>query len=100
MRSVPLGSGCVPGRCLLSPAERPGKSTAAPQSPWLGDAANTATRLSSQAQPGEVLISKDAYQAARLAHENLELRQLQLGGRSQPIEAYATRIWRADQRLA
>lgn len=52
----------------------------------LGDAANCTARLASEAQPGEVLVSKDTYQAANLDLEAWELRTLQLKGRSEPMD--------------
>ena len=52
----------------------------------LGDAANCTARLASEAQPGEVLVSKDTYQAANLDLEACELRTLQLKGRSEPMD--------------
>lgn len=51
----------------------------------LGDAVNVAARLSTQAGPGEILISEDTYKAARLQANGLEQRQLELKGRSQPV---------------
>jgi adenylate cyclase len=51
----------------------------------LGDAANTAARLSSSARQGEILISDDSFAAAQLPFENLEQRQLQLKGKSEPV---------------
>ncbi len=54
----------------------------------LGDAANTAARLSSNAGPGEILISEAAYQAAGLPLDYLERRTLTLKGKSEPIIVY------------
>ena len=50
----------------------------------LGDVANTAARLASQARAGEILVSEEACHAAGLNLDHCELRQLQLKGRSQP----------------
>jgi len=50
-----------------------------------GDAANTAARLSSSAQQGEILISDAAYTAAGLDLGPLETRRLELKGGSQPV---------------
>jgi len=58
----------------------------------LGDVANTAARLSSLARPGEVLVSKEAYQATGSTYEECEVRELQLKGRGEPIETYAIRV--------
>ena len=51
----------------------------------LGDAANTAARLSSSARQGEILISDDSFAAAQSPFENLEQRQLKLKGKSEPV---------------
>jgi adenylate cyclase len=51
----------------------------------LGDAANTAARLASQAGPGEILVSEDACHAAGMAMDGGETRTLQLKGRIQPV---------------
>jgi adenylate cyclase len=59
----------------------------------LGDAANTAARLSSQAAPGEILVSEGTVQAAKLDLENCELRTLKLKGRT---EAVNVRVIRAS----
>jgi adenylate cyclase len=48
----------------------------------LGDVANTAARLSSSAEPGEILISETAYAAAGLQLETDEQRDLGLKGKS------------------
>jgi adenylate cyclase len=50
----------------------------------LGDSVNTTARLASQAGPGELLISEEAYQASGLILDNLEDRILFLKGRSAP----------------
>lgn len=51
----------------------------------LGDTANTAARLSSSAGIGEILISDVAFQAAGLDAGELEIRQVDLNGKSQPV---------------
>jgi adenylate cyclase len=58
----------------------------------LGDVANSTARLCSLAQPGEILVSKETYQAARTASDDCEVRLLQLKGRSDPMEAYVVRV--------
>jgi adenylate cyclase len=52
----------------------------------LGDSMNTTARLSSEAQAGEVLVSKAACTAAELDVSKLEQRQLQLKGRTEPVD--------------
>ena len=58
----------------------------------LGDNVNITARLASQAGPGEILISDAAYSAANLKLENLEHRQLDLKGKSEPIGVHVLRI--------
>jgi adenylate cyclase len=58
----------------------------------LGDAANTAARLASTAQTGEILISQAAYRAAGVDHGPLEQRDLMLKGRSAPIRVHVLRV--------
>ena len=60
----------------------------------LGDNVNIAARLASQAGPGEILISEAACAAANLNREDLERRQLELKGKSEPI---GVRILRVDR---
>lgn len=59
----------------------------------LGDVANTAARLASAAGPGEILVSSATCAAAGLATDQLELRALQLKGRSESVDV---RVLRAD----
>ena len=58
----------------------------------LGDAANTAARLSSQAAPGEILVSEETVQAANLKLEDCELRNLKLKGRNEPVTVRVIRL--------
>ena len=58
----------------------------------LGDPANTAARLSSQAAPGEVLVSEETVQDADLKLEDCELRTLNLKGRNEPVSVRAIRV--------
>ena len=51
----------------------------------LGDAMNTTARLASKAGAGEVLISEATYVAAGLNLKNVEHRQLELKGKSEPV---------------
>lgn len=51
----------------------------------LGDNVNITARLASQAGAGEMLISEACYSASRMELANLEHRQLELKGRSEPI---------------
>ena len=51
----------------------------------LGDNVNTTARIASKAGPGEALISDVAYAAAGLDPGDLEQRQLELKGKSEPV---------------
>lgn len=54
----------------------------------LGDVANTAARLASEAKTGEILISDAAYQVAELKPGLLDVRQLALKGKSQAVSVH------------
>jgi adenylate cyclase len=58
----------------------------------LGDSVNTAARLASQAAPGEILVSEAAITAAGLEVDGLEERQLELKGKSEPVDVRVIRI--------
>src|SRR6266540_3489780 len=60
----------------------------------LGDNVNITARLASQAGPGEILISEASYTAANLNREDLEHRQLDLKGKSEPIGVRVLRVTR------
>jgi class 3 adenylate cyclase len=55
----------------------------------LGDTVNTASRLVSAAQPGELLISESVAQALTLTADLPDSRPIQAKGKAQPITAYA-----------
>src|SRR5215207_2785686 len=58
----------------------------------LGDNVNITARLASEAGTGEILISEASYSAASMNLENLERRQLQLKGKSEPVEVFVLRV--------
>ena len=58
----------------------------------LGDAVNVASRLGSDAQAGEILMSSATASSAGLAAEGLEARRLELRGRSEPLDALSERV--------
>jgi adenylate cyclase len=58
----------------------------------LGDNVNVAARLASMAAPGEALISEIAYAAGGADLGDLERRQLDLKGRSEPVPARVLRV--------
>ena len=55
----------------------------------VGDAVNTAARLGSVADAGELLVSEATAGRADLATAGLERRRLELKGREEPVDAYA-----------
>jgi adenylate cyclase len=57
----------------------------------LGDNMNIGARLSSMARPGEVLVSEAALRVSGLDLRALELRRLELKGRSEPVEVRVIR---------
>ena len=57
----------------------------------LGDAANTAARLSGAAAIGEILVSEAARESADLDITGLDPRQLTLKGKSEPVSVYVMR---------
>jgi adenylate cyclase len=54
----------------------------------VGDAVNTAARLAASAGVGEILVSRAAATAAGLSPARLEVRSLDLRGRSERVEAW------------
>lgn len=58
----------------------------------LGDAVNVASRLGSDAQAGEILMSAATATSAELATDGLEARRLELRGRTEPLDAWAEQI--------
>jgi adenylate cyclase len=60
----------------------------------LGDNVNITARLASEAGPGEILISDTAFSAAKLDLGELEHRQLELKGKSEPIGVHVLEVAR------
>ena len=58
----------------------------------LGDHVNTTARLASQAEAGEILISDATYSAASLEMDNLEHRELELKGKSEPTGVHVLHV--------
>jgi adenylate cyclase len=54
----------------------------------VGDTINVASRLQGQAAPGEVLLTRDAYDAIRAAFPGAERREYRLKGMAGPVAAY------------
>ena len=62
----------------------------------LGDNVNITARLASEAGTGEILVSESTYTAANLQFRNLEHRQLELKGKSEPIGVYVLRAAQSE----
>jgi len=58
----------------------------------LGDTMNTAARLASQAGPGEILVTRSTYTAAGLETNGFEHRQLELKGKTEPVDVSVIRV--------
>ena len=55
----------------------------------LGDVTNVAARLTATAAPGEILMDADTYHAVAGLQPDAERRELELKGKSDPVEAFA-----------
>jgi adenylate cyclase len=58
----------------------------------LGDNVNITARLASKAETGEILVSHASYVASKLNFENVEHRQLELKGKSEPIDVHVLHV--------
>jgi adenylate cyclase len=78
---VPIGVGIHTGTAWVGSIV--GASGTASDFTALGDNVNIAARLASHAAQGEVLISEATFHAARIENEELEMRDLDLKGKSE-----------------
>ncbi len=83
---VPLGVGVHTGMAFVGAV---GSEEGTVDITVLGDTANIAARLSSNAKQGEILISDAAYAQSGLPEEGLEKHTLDLKGKSEPVTVYA-----------
>jgi adenylate cyclase len=81
---IPVGIGVHTGVAFVGSVGNAGGAT---DITVLGDAANTAARLSSSARAGEILLSENAM-ISRLDATKLESRLLELKGKSQPVKVF------------
>jgi adenylate cyclase len=86
---APLGIGIHSGMAFIGSVGRPNGIM---EVATLGDVPNTASRLTSQAAVGEILVSRDTLAAAGINSDGLEKRHLELKGRNQAIDAYVLQI--------
>ena len=87
---VPVGVGIHTGKAWVGSIV--GASGAGADFTALGDNVNIAARLASNAKSGEVLISDAAYAASGLDLTEMEHRQLELKGKSEPTSVWVFRI--------
>lgn len=86
---IQVGAGVHTGTAYLGAV---GSSTGMSDITVLGDAANTAARLSSAAGPGEILVSEETCRQAGLDLAQCETRTLQLKGRNRPVAVRVIRV--------
>jgi adenylate cyclase len=58
----------------------------------MGDVVNLTARLSSMAASGEILIGAAAWAEAAIADEKVEHRQLEVKGKSEPVDVFVLRV--------
>lgn len=58
----------------------------------LGDSVNVTARLASAAGPGEILVTDDTAKAADIDVTGLEVRKLDLKGRTEPVSVYVLKV--------
>jgi adenylate cyclase len=82
---IPVGIGVHTGQAFIGAVGTQGGIT---DITALGDAVNVAARLGSNARPGEILVSQDAYAEAGLEINGAEKQELVVKGRSKPVSVY------------
>lgn len=82
---IPLGIGVHTGIAFVGAV---GSEQGTVDITVLGDAANTAARLSSNAAQGEILVSETAFAAAGLQFDQPERRSVTLRGKSDAVSVY------------
>lgn len=88
---LPLGAGVHTGITFIGSVGTAGSTR---DITVLGDAANTAARLSSHAKEGEILISHDAYTKAGMQGGTSEERQVELKGKTQTVDVHVLTDYR------
>jgi adenylate cyclase len=79
---IPVGVGVHTGEAFMGSV---GSSDGTASFTALGDSVNIAARLASNAGPGEILVSEDAYAETDLSKDGVDRRSLELKGRVQPV---------------
>jgi class 3 adenylate cyclase len=57
-----------------------------------GDAVNVASRLASQAEAGELILSESAVASSGIDADNLERRTLELKGKNEPMDVWVMTV--------
>jgi adenylate cyclase len=86
---IPIGIGIHSGEAFVGSV---GKPNGLMEVAALGDVPNTASRLTSLAAAGEILVSEDTMLAAKMDTQGLEKRNLELKGRSKAIDAFVLHL--------
>ena len=86
---LPVGVGVHTGLAYVGAV---GAGGGVPDITVLGDTVNTASRIASQAGPGELLFSEAAREGAKLPSAGLETRHLSLKGRTDPIDVWVKKL--------
>ncbi len=64
-----------------------------------GDAVNLAARLQSAANPGKILLSENTYRSVQHAFACLDLGEIEVKGKSQPIHVYELKQIKSQQQM-
>ncbi|MEJ2303052.1 MAG: adenylate/guanylate cyclase domain-containing protein [Anaerolineales bacterium] len=86
---IPVGAGIHTGEAFVGAV---GAKDGVIDITALGDVPNTASRLASQAAAGEIILSESTAKAAGINTSNLEMRQLELKGKRQPMNVWVMRL--------
>ncbi len=86
---IPIGIGIHSGEAFVGSV---GKPNGLMEVAALGDVPNTASRLTSLAAVGEILVSEDTMEAAKMNTQEWERRHLELKGRSKMIDAFVLHL--------
>jgi adenylate cyclase len=86
---IPVGAGVHSGVAYVGAV---GSADGVTDITVLGDVPNAASRLASQAGPGEVLVSMDSWMAAGFDDPEIEMRTLRLKGRAEPLSVAVVRV--------
>ncbi len=86
---MPVGVGIHTGVAYIGSVEADGGVS---NISILGDAVNTAARLTSLAAPGELVISEATREAAELKTDGMEARILELKGKSNAVDTWVIKI--------